>query len=185
MTAIQENAVLAGPSPEQPPNSLIYLDEEATLVEDADEEVIYRAQMSLNGSDPIQSQVFSLYANLATSQRQDAAMKPGLGFVSSNDANYHVEFALQPGAHQSTTEKFRPRNDKASGHASGRSKARKIVGRRQDIAEKIIAVDIAQDLASLRNRKGDTGKNFMLLCEVLTNCSRLIIFLGSVIWRSR
>jgi hypothetical protein len=41
MSTIQENAVSAGPSPEQPPNSLIYLDEEATLVEDADEEVIF------------------------------------------------------------------------------------------------------------------------------------------------
>jgi hypothetical protein len=40
MTTVQENAVSAGPSQQQPPNPLIYLDEEATLVEDADEEVI-------------------------------------------------------------------------------------------------------------------------------------------------
>lgn len=37
-------------------------------------------------------------------------------------------------------------------------KAKKVVGRRQETAEKTIAVDIAQDLAALRNRKGDTGR---------------------------
>jgi hypothetical protein len=160
MSTIQENAVSAGPSPEQPPNSLIYLDEEATLVEDADEEVTFAWPLSGNQSN-LCAQIFSLYANLATSQRQDAAMKPGLGFVSSNDANYHVEFALQPVKHQLAMEPFRSESDKATGHPSRRSKAKKVVGRRQDTAEKIIAVDIAQDLASLRNRKGDTGMVFL------------------------
>lgn len=86
-------------------------------------------------------------------------MKPGLGFVSSNDANYHVEFALQPVNNHVTAGPYQSAaNDKATGHPSRRSKAKKITGRRQDTAEKIIAVDIAQDLASLRNRKGDTGR---------------------------
>lgn len=51
MTTIQQNTVLACPSPEQPPNLLIYLDEDATLVEDADEEVLYFGRVPSNRSD--------------------------------------------------------------------------------------------------------------------------------------
>ena len=89
--------------------------------------------------------------------------------MSSSDATYHVEFTLQPVVSGSSLETAQSGTGGTLGHTIRRTKARKVAGRRQETAEKTIAVDIAQDLASLRNRKGDTGR----LLSMFLNHTRL------------
>ncbi|GHJ86269.1 hypothetical protein NliqN6_2671 [Naganishia liquefaciens] len=139
MNPITQSSVSTALTPQRPPTFLLHLDKEATLVEDADEEI------------------FSLYANLATDGQQDVTKKSGLGFVSSSEATYHVEFTLQPVNNEPAPDVTRLKAGGAVAHSARRNRSRKAAGRQQDMADKTIAVDISQDLASLRNRKGDTG----------------------------
>ena len=162
MTPITQSSVSAAPSPERPLTFLLHLDEEATLVEDADEEVM---QFRTSAEDAflirLAFQIFSLYANLATDGQQDVTKKSGLGFVSSSEATYHVEFTLQPVNNEPAPDVTRLKAGGAVAHSARRNRSRKAAGRQQDMADKTIAVDISQDLASLRNRKGDTGRQLL------------------------
>ncbi|KAJ9107320.1 hypothetical protein QFC21_000770 [Naganishia friedmannii] len=130
------------PAVQQPPNPLIYLDSQALLVEDVDEEI------------------FDLYANIAGHREQATSANTGLGFVSSLDDVYQVEFELGP------ARKVPPSQyDKSSSKISHRSRHTNKLSRTEPpAATKTVTAEIAQDLNSLRNRKGDTG---------------------SIIWRSR
>ncbi|KAI5455248.1 Ribosomal protein lysine methyltransferase [Naganishia albida] len=122
----------------QPPTPLIRLDSGAILVEDADEEV------------------FDIYANLATREQEDKSLKAGLGHVSANEAIFHVEFDLCLASRTSSAARATEVVDKDAKQAGRRGKTKNLVHRRGP-AEKTVSADIAQDLASLRNRKGDTG----------------------------
>lgn len=155
---------------QQPPNPLFYLDQGAILVEDADEEVtlqiLHRFVLHRFGRTRLTCahrtvQVFDLYANLATREQENNSLKAGLGHVSANDAIYHVDFELHPIFRTSVAASGAGHSENFAKNARGRSKPKKSLVRRGEMAEKMISVEIAQDLASLRNRKGDTGKTLL------------------------
>ncbi|KAJ9106796.1 hypothetical protein QFC20_003980 [Naganishia adeliensis] len=104
-----------------------------------------------------EDKVFDLYANLATRGQENNSLKAGLGHVSANEAIYHVDFELHPISRTSATASGAGHSEHSAKHASRRSKPKKSLVRRGEMAEKMVSVEIAQDLASLRNRKGDTG----------------------------
>jgi hypothetical protein len=147
---------------QQPPNPLFYLDQGAILVEDADEEVtlqiLHRFRRIWLTCAHRTVQVFDLYANLATRGQENNSLKAGLGHVSANDAIYHVDFELHPISRTSSTASGAGHSGNFAKNAGGRSRPKKSLVQRGEMAEKTISVEIAQDLASLRNRKGDTGE---------------------------
>lgn len=150
---------------QQPPNPLFYLDPGAILIEDADEEVtlqiLHRFGRTRLTCAHRTVQVFALYANLATRGQENNSLKAGLGHVSANDAIYHVDFELHPISRTSVAAPGAGHSENFAKNARGRSKPKKSLVPRGEMAEKMISVEIAQDLASLRNRKGDTGKTLL------------------------
>lgn len=97
-------------------------------------------------------QIFEIYSLKAGRPEDGQDTVRGLGFLSSHKDIITVEFELLPPAQPLTTA----------------SLGKRVRGSKRPMSEKIkpviIKVDIHQDVASLKNRKGDTG---------------------SVIWRSR